>query len=463
VSVALPRRSLRVPRCALALVFVTGAGLLLGLAPAARGNGSSWVWHSPSGVPRPVKASGLVLEKEEVLFRDGRAEASFWVRNRTSAAIETSMGFPLSQLRYDRPEWAQNLGHEGALEDARRRLGSFAVEVDGKRVPWRLATKVAGDYPTVIAWSGRYAPGRVTRFTVRYPILYSWFNDWDVAFMYITHTGAFWDGPVGEATFRFCDQKVMRFFLEVPHGRVWTQGGWSVVEYRWDVHPPGFVIDRKARCLVWRRRAWKPERKDDLYVALGSKPFDASDGTEFLPDEKKLLDIWCAHYAPDLHAGLGWPFLHPAKVQLAAELRLDRRLLDEKLLARVEETAWARLVYANDMGPKLANTPPHIRLLVKQKLLEYLRTYPLGIRGKARLEPGTITFQQDDAKVEHKLPECFSKVRSSRRGPLTTVESRNIAFLRTEEARVAAQLKAELAKLTLLDPIPDPRGIVDRE
>jgi len=424
-----------------------GAALCLA-SPAVTANGSSWQWYPPSGTPGPVKAKGLLLEKEEVVFRDGRVVARFWVKNQTSTEIETSMGFPLSQRRVSKPAWAASVDPRQEMDAARRRLRSFSVEVNQQRVPWRLATSVAGDYPTVIAWTMRYPAGKVTQFTVRYPILYSWYNRSELTFQYITHTGAYWARPIGQATLRFCDRKLMSVYLDLPHGRVWIDGGWRYVTYRWDVAPRDFTVDRKARCLVWQRRNWTPTRADDLHLELGDEP---EGNHEFLPEPQKILDTWCAKYDPTLHAGLGWPFLHQATRQLGAELRLDQRLLDEKRLAAAERAAWARLMYATQMGPELDRASPHLRLLVLQRLLDYLGKYPLGVRGKARLDLGTIKYTRGDDEVTHRLGDCFEKGRSRRSGALTAVELRNMAFVRAEGARVKIRLKAALEKLVLLE------------
>jgi hypothetical protein len=415
----------------------TPALVLLSLIVAAAGdahaNGASWRWAKPTGTPGPVRAEGLVLEKEEVVFKDGKVTASFSVKNISAKPITTAMGFPLSEATDRKRGWSET-EEDGPAEYVERKLKGFSVEVNGKRVGWKLATKLKGQYPMVIGWRMTYPPGALTAFTVRYPIRYSFFEGrgGEVFVKYITHTGAYWARPIGEAVFRFCDKAMIALYLEAPTGREWSHDGWGFTDYTWTIHPPDFSLDRESRCLVWRRKAWTPKpRVDDLEVGVRYQ-YTKQD----FPERPRLLDHWCGRYEftgydDDERAAPDDRFQKPSQ-QLAAELGLDRAALDEARFERAEKRAWARLRH-NRRTLTLASAPPHFRLLVRKQLLEYLRNYPYGIRDHA--------FKSDA------LRSCFEKVKGTRRGPLDRREAASIAFVRKAEARTAEELKAELGKL----------------
>jgi hypothetical protein len=423
---------------------------LLLLEGKAEPNGAAWKWPMPPGTPGPVRRAGLVLEREDVEFRHGRGLARFWVRNNTERPVATAMGFPLAvaNTRRENRRPPEAMAEDPTPEAAEAARLAIRVEVEGKAVPSFLKMSTVTEYPAVIGWKMTFAPRTRTAFSVSYPIRYGWFSGAStapiprdggtVAFRYITHTGAYWAGPIGEATLRFCDEKLIKLYLEVPAGREWEHAGWTYGEVRWKVGPSPFALDRQAGCLVWERKAWTPARgKDDLEVRVEWSPPQGD-----LPEEGRLFDRWCGLYATVPGEGENESkrpdaLYREVKRQLGAEMKVDLRALDAAGFEKIERAAWARL-RQNRRTLTLEEAPFHFRAMVRQRLLEYLRNYPYGVRDHA-------------FKIE-RLRSCFSTVKGSRKGPLTSVERANLRFVTEEEARTSAALAEALATLRRAPP-----------
>jgi hypothetical protein len=441
------------------LIVAGTCGLLVSLpASLALANGAAWKWPLPPGTPGPVRQPGLLLEKEEVLFRDGKGFATFWVRNETDRLIDTPMGFPLAVSlthaeRLRDPEGRARTAPEDvqpARVEALRR--SIAVEVEGKRVATRLSYHEGGDYELVVGWRMTYPARAKTKFAVTFPLRLAWESSGGtpplpntcthIAFKYITHTGAYWGKPIGEATFRFCDARMMQLHREMPDGREWTHDGWTYGDIKWTIRPAPFTVDRAGGCIAWQRASWTPVRdKDDLVVMVEAT--SAGPGGVDLPEEDRLLDRWCARYRVDYGEAADWPrFAHrrhfrKAAQHLAVEQRVDRRPLDDALLAQIEQKAWDRL-RQNKNTLALASAPPHYRAMVRLRLLAYLRGYFDAIRGHV--------FE------DQRLSACYAARGRRRRGSLTALERQNVLFLRQQEEKTALELKGALPALRRAPP-----------
>lgn len=240
----------------------------------AHANGAAFNPGVASAPPRPVQQSDLYLNKEEVLFKDGKVSATFWVKNPSSTDISTGMGFPLEYKKNGR-------NRNYYIEDLHK---DFSVYVNGQLISAHLSNNLDGDYPVIILWDMIYPANQETIFKVEYPMLpmSSGFDDPGMGsseewrFEYITHTGAYWARPISSAVFKFCgrNQGIFSLAQKYPKGSYeeWSEDGWDYENGSIKISPKPYKLDEATQCIVWERNDWKPQKgKDDIYVSVRHK------------------------------------------------------------------------------------------------------------------------------------------------------------------------------------------------
>lgn len=180
------------------------AVLVAVFAVQAAANGAAWNDGADVGVPGPQQQSALYLEKEHVVFDREKVVAKFWVRNPTNESRLIPMGFPVDYSAKDR-------NPEGITDYWKRFSPQVTVSVDGNTVPFDTTLPQMGEYPIVISWKMVFPAQSTTLFTVTYPMDHPWGafdgSGENMDFLYITHTGASWARPIGEATFELKSEK----------------------------------------------------------------------------------------------------------------------------------------------------------------------------------------------------------------------------------------------------------------
>lgn len=426
-----------------------GSGLallvLLAAASPARGNAYNVTWNPTTGGARPVDSEHLVLERESVVFAEGRVDATFRIRNTSDEAVTTDMGFPLAD---DDPN---------SVEAYRERsFTGVHVLVDGEPVDWTLKKDLEGDYPVALAWSMTFPAGAITRLRVQHPLRYRWNYgeateaDHDIHFDYVTHTGAYWAEPIGRATFRFCDERVMRWIARFSSDSTWWNEELDeTLSVSWEVSPEPTRIDRDRGCIVWERTDWVPEKDaDDLSIDLG-----LHGSAHHYPSDARLYSRWCG-LDEHRYAGVNQtPAFRPGKAEgsphLAVDLDLDETRLDEERLAGIREQAFRRVQNVNPpvtqqhgapaRVPVRDELPRHQRLRIRLELVRYLRGW-LQVAGGGHPD-------------HPRLFRCFAN-HPAGGDELSPTGRANLKWLRTREQRLEEEMAS--AREALSDRIVPP-------
>ncbi len=394
---------------AFALTFSIVLLCLFLLPGNARGNGAAWSSGVASAPPRPLKQNDLLLIKEHVVFKDGDVEARFWVNNPTKKQIHVTMGFPLEYKSYVQDK-------ARVQEYTKQLLDKFDVEVDGEDVEARLTNDMTNDYPIVINWEMDYPSQTVTEFAVSYPMHSSQGgsdnpgigSDWSQSFRYITHTGAYWAGPIKEALFEYCD-KGAPLLQRSPsgHEQYWSDGGnketWASV----NVSPSPYRL--KDGCVIWERRDWTPTQD----IAIENK----GGYSHYRPESQEdIFDKWCGLSKDNEYKGKQFAAL----VKLA-EIPLTKatyaKLIDESHQYLTGESERCN----GDWCDPFYEYPQHLKTDYELILLRYLRN--------------SIFAQHGYAFKDDQLKKCFANVQQKSPN-LSTVEKANLEFIQSLETQI---------------------------
>lgn len=407
----------------------------------AYANGAVWNPGTITGTPGPVKQSALILEEERVDIENGTnhieriVTAWFKVRNPTKKPITVIMGFPIDYSN------VQKKGDEGYLGSF---VGKVNVKVDGEQKSPVVKHDLGKNYSAVILWNMTFPPGRSTEFEVTYPAR----MDEDArdepdyetggggstsirVFRYITHTGAFWAGPIGKATINYCDKYISPdLYNEEHHASFeWSEDGQEERSVVWDfdMKPKPYHVDIEKRCIVWNREQWVPKKPDDdIEIKVYERNYTTIYKTrDSMPpsDELKIgrvdyLRLWCGIDA------------HGRKGQQVADIYgvADKRIGIE-LYLDIEKKAYYYPVNppvyrnANEQpsdSTSLDAMPTHLKSDFELILLRYLRNYLYAIHGHQ--------FKSAD------LAECFQGIKSRRMW--TDVEKWNVEWLVDYEKQI---------------------------
>lgn len=400
-------------------------------ASASHANGAAFNPGAASSPPRPVKQSDLYLNKEEVLFEQGKVSAIFWVINPTDEDIKIGMGFPLEYRENGR-------NYSSYIDDVYDR---FSVYVNGVKAPAGLSKNLEGDYPIIILWDMTYQANAETVFKVEYPMLpkeesgdipgVGSQDSWD--FKYITHTGAYWARPIVKATFRFCDRDFVVQATKHREGSYveWGNGGWSYEEGDFSISPKPYAVDSENSCIVWERSNWVPQKNvDDISVYIRKYSADYSIGVS----DKEFMDSWCGIDSRHknsfyMETGLG-------KINNDQYFSQFASLSEEKFTKdKLNYLTKLAYIYAGG-GPEengdwvdtFYRLPEHLNTDYKLLLLSYLRN--------------SIFAKYGYKFKDEKLKACFSNIVSVD-GQLNAIEAENVvAIKKLEDELTRANKKA---------------------
>lgn len=410
---------------------------------SALANSASWSYAENGGTPGPVQSEHLVLEKEEVVFADGVVRATFWVKNTHSEDVTTQMGFPSSMK-----EKIDNGGIDHPLDPV---AGKIVVTQDGEPLESALTTQQRSEYQRVIAWSMTFPARKTTRLVVEHPLFYDSIQyevtglQADIRFDYITHTGAYWAKPIGEATFKFCDEKIMGLIGKFKgKTSIWSEDLGTRYDVRWKANPKPTRVTKK--CVIWTRKKFRPKRgKDDLSIEI-----DIVDTADTIPSRERMYDRWCGRYRwADWDYVASTPYYlgkddvpkdgySEEFAHLARRFGVEQTKLDSKRLARIEAVAFKIIqntrpdFESEDEEPGRVNYPSRAKLS-KLKRLEfqltlyrYLRNYHFARHGR-RFESA-------------QLAQCFANVQVVD-APMSSVGRANVKFLASREKALRAEFK----------------------
>lgn len=417
--------------------------LLAASSAPALANSASWSYAENGGTPGPVRSDHLVLEKEEVVFADGVVRATFWVKNTHSEDVTTQMGFPSSMKgKVDKG------GIEHPLDPA---SSEIVVTRDGEPIESALTTQRRSDYQRVIAWSMTFPAKKTTRLVVEHPLFYDSIQyevtglQADIRFDYITHTGAYWAKPIGEATFKFCDEKIMGLIGRFKgKTSVWSEDLGTRYDVRWRATPTPTKVTRK--CVIWTRKKFKPKRgEDDLSIEI-----DIVDTADTIPSRERMYDRWCGRYRwADWDYVASTPYYlgqediptgeYSAEfAQLARRFAVGQTKLDHKRLAQIEAVAFKIIqntrpdAESDPDAPVRVNYPTRKalsrlkRLEFQRELYRYLRNYHFARHGR-RFESA-------------QLAQCFANVHVVD-APMSSVGRANVKFLAAKEKAIRVEYK----------------------
>lgn len=447
--------------------FLSGLVLLFGtmlLSHNAYSNGAAWNPGNISGTPGPIKQNDLILQKEYVIFDDspnkeeGTVTAEFWIYNPTNKEITVTMGFPLDYSeRATASGWpikeknserytikSIGIGGEGTgaspEEDERSKYiedfkDKFDVSVDGNKVTATSSGKGTGVYNTVYTWDMTFPPMKTTQYTVKYPMTVSdkgqdhgegdsdGGSEGSHSFTYITHTGAYWAKPIGDATFEYCSEKLIKFILSAPTGEI-SEVRETALTYDshtegWSIKPKPYDINNEKGCIVWRRQNWLPKKyDDDIQVSTYIKTigYQKTPSVENEVHQDALMKKWCGASVDGIK---NYHFGQDANVQ--------ERELSTKTYNAIAKKAYTYPLFNDDKNftkefhGLSVQTQTNYHLL----LLRYLRNYIFAVHGHV--------FK------DQKLAQCFQSVNKVTSQNLTAIEKKNIDWLSDYEKQMKKQ------------------------
>lgn len=418
------------------LLKTLAALALLCVPAAALANGAAWGDHPATGQPGPLKETRLELEREHVTFKDGRASASFWIKNPTAEAITVKIGFP---VRFPTTEGGAAIerGQTSSMDAAG--VKAFAekhmkptLTAHGK--PAAVAIEAQAQhktYPVTYTWTMTFPPGKTSPFVVSYPMVYSWFDsdfgDRALTYEYITHTGGFWAKPIGQATFEFCDDRLIKAMTAMRPGTYYLgDRGQRHVSIKHTIHPADGKLDSKRGCVVWTRKQWTPRAGvDDLSISTSvsaGMPGPLDDMEHWETPHQLQTDRWCRPVG--------------AAKPMFARVDLNTTALDDAKLGALWRDA---VTLAFEQRPdaagqaeaqrRLKALPEHARLDLELRFLRVLRNVP-GAQAGHKFK--------DEA-----LASCFAKIKPARK---TDIGAANVKRLQAREASLTGKLKAALKR-----------------
>ena len=240
-------------------------------------NGAVWNAGTVVGSLGPLKQSDLVLSRQHVIFHDGSlgeksgVRAQFRIFNPTKRTITVAIGFPIDYsgaIERSGGDWKKQYDESYAKE--------FTVKVNGKKVPVSSSRDFYGVYSLMFSWDMTFLPRKTVEVVVEYPHN-AYVNGGDgegrsyykKIFRYLTHTGAYWAKPIGQAVFEYCSHDIVGLMHRSPEKSESPTERGTTTSWRdetWWVLPDRYEVNEKTKCIVWKRAKWMPTKDDDIEV-----------------------------------------------------------------------------------------------------------------------------------------------------------------------------------------------------
>jgi hypothetical protein len=390
--------------------------------PHAFANGAVFQRGSESGAPGPVKQTELYLQKEHVIFRDNEVVARFWVQNPADRDIPVTMGFPL----YYGPYFGQkdnNLNDEERIQFASKINSAVSITSQGKAFKLEMKEQEKGPYRLTFLWEMTYPAGKLTEFTVKYPMDRNWHSadgsGEHAEFVYITHTGASWARPIEEALFEYYDDDFVKFITNYYPGP-WWEDDKTQLEVHYVVSPQPYAIDLEQGKIVWQRRNWTPRtNKDDIRVSLGWKYNVGAPGVDTHTSDPSSFGLLCG----DEYPGDDGRAQHFAETTRLESVKYNRQTFQDEIFHKAYEY---RKRY--ESNPAIA---AHMELAEKLEVLKYVRNYLAARHGH--------TFKDEG------LAECYRNVKPKK--SWSDAEKANLQLIQELEKTLASEYRKALSAI----------------
>lgn len=386
----------------------------------AQANGAVFELGSESSTPHPVKQGELYLKKEHVVFKDNEVVAKFWVQNPSGHDIAAQMGFPLSHGYRGDTGPVADATKIGFLEKVSSRV---RITSDGKPFPLEMREQEKGPYRVTFLWEMQFPAGKLTEFTVRYPMDRTWGSadgsGENSEFVYITHTGASWARPIEEAVFEYYDEDLVDFITSYYPG-LWWEDDKTQLDVRYVVSPQPYSLDTGEGKIVWKRTDWVPRKnRDDIRVSMEWRYRVGAPGVDTHTSDPSSFGLLC---------GDPYPEEEERSKQFAETTGLETvkytaQSFEREILGKAGEYRKRREVY-----PALSE---HMRLAEKLEVLKYARNYFAARHGHV--------FKDDV------LSECYRNVRQKKNW--TEAEKANLQLIRDLEKTISAEYREALGRI----------------
>ena len=382
-------------------------------------NGAGFMWAPATGIPYPVKQKDLTLDKEKVIFSNGKVDAQFWIRNPTTEDITVQMGFPVDV--YNIPRDPAAAGH----------IPNVKLTIEGKNTAFTVHHPDKGPYHELYMWKMTFPANQTTHYRLQYPLETTYSESAasveSESFEYITHTGAYWGKPIGEAHFLYCDglkedlAQMKQIAKGSYHSVHWDDNGHAKKTSSIDIIPtPDSSID--SNCVEWTRTNWTPERGvDDIRITwntsiiLSNEPVDSSCSPICTPPVDETLAIL-------------------ARNRNKIALPNDQNILTDSIYSAFRKRLF-HFIVTNAEAPSSEylsydNMLPHLLAEFDVNIYRYLRNRIMARHG----------HQFEDSQ----LRECFKGIEQS--DVWTDVDKKNMAFIKKREKQAKARYRRERKK-----------------
>jgi hypothetical protein len=385
-------------------------------------NGAAWMAGLSGSTPGPVKQNVLYLEEEHVTMEKDGVIATFHVVNPSKKDITLIMGFPFKisiQDSSDRSSKEFN-SCEDIWIDSSNIENEIGVAIDGKDVSFKLNCRNKGDYPVVINWTMTFPAGRKTAFTVTYPLIAEG-PAMDVpglgqeiiqTWSYIVHTGAFWSRPIGKAQFEFCGEPAL---LKCEDPKSSSSTKWSADGFGKNlravkgIKPTPSSIDCENKCIIWERKNWVPQKKDNISVTMKTETlnysyFEGNDAEEF------FMRSWCGKIKNEPK--------HFGSISFVSTQELKSQNIESLVIASYVHSGGEGEPANGDWENPFFILPEHLAADYRILLFRYLRNW--------------ISASHGHEFKDTKLKECYTGI-TKKKEPLSKIERNNIDFLKKQE------------------------------
>lgn len=400
--------------------FLIGLALLQIHIPSVFANGAVFDRGSESGTPGPVKQSELYLKKEHVVFRNNEVTAKFWVQNPSDRAITVQMGFPLFFGPYLGGRRETDVNDEERHKFLSKISSGVRISSQDKVFKLEIQEQQNGPYRVIYLWEMTYPAGKLTEFTVTYPMdrnSHSADGGGEHSnFVYITHTGASWARPIEEALFEYYDDDFVKFITNYYPGS-WWENDKTQLEVNYVVSPQPYSIDVEKGKIVWKRSQWTPRKnKDDIKVSIGWTYNVGAPNVDTHTSDPSSFGLLCGDEYPEENERSK----HFAETTKLETVKYDQQTFGHEIFHKAD--LYRKRLEAN---PAISE---HMRLADNLEVLKYVRNY--------------LSARHGHVFKDNELAECYRNVKQKK--SWSDAEKANLQLIQELEKTLASKYKKAL-------------------
>jgi hypothetical protein len=386
----------------------------------ALANGAVFELGTETSTPVPVQQSELYLHKEHVVFRENKVVARFWVQNPSERDIAVQMGFPLSHGYRDE---RGPVNDETKIRLLEKISSQVKISSEGKPFPLEMNEQEQGPYRVTFLWRMNFPAGKLTEFTVEYPMDRTWGQADGIGdnseFVYITHTGASWARPIGEALFEYYDEDLVEFITTYYPG-LWWEDAQTQLEVGYVISPQPYTLDTDEGKIVWKRTDWVPRKnKDDIRVAIKWRYNVGAPGVDTHTSDPSSFGLLCGDEYPE-DAGRSKHFAETTRLET---VKYNQQTFQSEILYEAYKYRQRHAAY-----PAISE---HMRIAEQLEVLKYLRNYLAARHGH--------TFKDEG------LAECYRNVKPKK--SWSDAEKANLQLVQELEKSLAIEYKNAVARI----------------